>query len=249
MDAMPEIPLSDDANHSRTVEQLAAEMLRDDARVLLSSHDARTSSTGNLSGFFNEAKSGTISGLADSGTDPWGHLARIGCTSAAAWRIAGNHTFSPFRSIAGRVVGAAVLATICTRVAEQLTTPSDVVALERTSTEVFAHEVSRFAADVSIASGIGIALGRSRWLTEGEKYIDHIIDREKTLLFTGPARSYCRGGKMRHSTGYRSVVESAEAKAQNIRAFLNWREQPQLIPKAFESLQTARPGWRPSWKN
>lgn len=242
-----EITRSDDANHARAVDQLAAQILRDDARVSVSSHDARA--TGSQSGFFNELKAGTISGLTESAFDPLGHLARIGCTSAVAWRVAGNHTFSPFRGIAGRVAGAAVVATICTRVAEQLTTPSDVTALERTPTQAFAHEVSRFAADVSVASGIGLALGRSRWLTEGEKYIDHIIDREKTLLFTGPARSYCRGGKMRHSTGYRSVIESAEAKAQNIRQVLNWREQPHLIPKAFESLQTARPGWRPSWKN
>lgn len=249
MDAMPEILRSEDSINARAVDQLAAEMLRESARVSLPSKDAQALSTSIQSGFFNELKAGTISGLSESAVDPLGHLVRIGCTSAVAWRVAGTHTFSPFRSIGGRVVGAAVLATICTRVAEQLANPSDASGRVRTPAEAFAHETSRFAADVAVAGGIGLALGRSRWLTDGEKYIDHIIERDKTLLFTGPARSYCRGGKMRHSTGYRSVTESAEAKAQRISEVLRWREQPHLIPKAFESLQMARPGWRPSWKN
>lgn len=229
------------------VEKRAAEMLLESTRPVLTTSSVIAlshKSSGAASEVLADLNAGMISGLNESATDPLGHMVRVGLTSAVAWRAASNQNLSPFRSVAGRVIGAAVAATICTRLAEQFSPGPDMTITDRSSVEAFAHEATRFAADVAVAGGLGVALGRSRWLAEGERLIDNIIEREQTIVFTGAARSYCRGGKLRTSRGYYYVNESANSKAMDIVKTLEWREQPHLIPKAFDSLKVAKPDWK-----
>lgn len=234
-------------DHQIDLVKMAAERLLESTRpelttnsaIALNSHRARVDS-----GVLTDINNGIISGATESASDPFGHFVRVGITSAVAWRAACNHNLNPFRGVAARVAGAAVLSTIGTRVVEQFLPNANQPAPDRSAAEALAHETTRFAADVLVAGGVGLTLGRSKWLSEGERLIDNIIEREKMLVFTGSARSYCRGGKMRYSKGYYVANESANAKATDIAKILEWREQSHLLPEAFDALKAAKPDWK-----